>query len=79
MFLVSAYVLTKIEAGKEKEVLKEVEAIEGVKKASITYGTYDLVVEVSFEKIQKLDKFVFYTLRMIPQVKETMTVICSES
>jgi hypothetical protein len=44
VFLVSAYVLTKIEAGKEKEVLKEVEAIEGVKEGSIAYGTYDSVV-----------------------------------
>lgn len=77
--MVSAYVLTKVEAGKDREVLKEVKTIEGVKKASITYGTYDLVVEVTFEKIQELDKFVFYKLRMLPQIKETMTVICSES
>lgn len=77
--MVSAYVLTKVEAGKDRQVLEEVEKIEGVKKVSITYGTFDLVVEVSFEKIQELDKFVFYKLRMIPQVKETMTVICSET
>ncbi len=77
--MVSAYVLTKVEAGKDREVLRKVKTIEGVKKVSITYGTYDLVVEASFEKIQELDKFVFYELRMIPQVKETMTVICSET
>lgn len=77
--MVSAYVLTKVEAGKDREVLKEVETIEGVKKVSITYGTFDLIVEVSFEKIQDLDRFVFHKLRMIPQVKETMTVICSET
>ena len=76
--MVSAYVMTKVEAGKDREVLREVKTLKGVKKVNITYGTYDLVVEVGFEKIQELDKFVFYTLRLIPQVKETMTIICVE-
>ena len=79
MVLVSAYILTKVEAGKDKEVFKEVKELEGVKKVNITYGSYDLIVEVVFEKIQELDKFVFYTLRLIPQVKETMTIICVET
>lgn len=77
--MVSAYILTKVEAGKDKEVFKEVKELEGVKKVNITYGSYDLIVEVVFEKIQELDKFVFYTLRLIPQVKETMTIICVET
>ncbi|NIO36784.1 Lrp/AsnC family transcriptional regulator [Candidatus Bathyarchaeota archaeon] len=77
--MVSAYVLTKVEAGKDKEVLKQVKALEGVKKVSITYGEYDVIVEADFDKLQELDKFVFYTLRMIPQVKETMTIICVET
>ncbi len=77
--MVSAYVLTKVEAGKDREVLEKVKTLEGVKKVNITYGTYDVVVEVDFEKLQELDKFVFYTLRLIPQVKETMTIICVET
>lgn len=68
-----------MEAGKDRDVLREVKTLDGVKKVNITYGTYDLVVEVGFEKIQELDRFVFYTLRLIPQVKETMTIICVET
>jgi len=79
VFLVSAYVLAKIEAGKDREVLKEVKKIEGVKKARATYGTYDLCIEVSFESIEELDEFVFDKLRKIPQIKETVTAICSET
>lgn len=77
--MVSAYILTKVEAGKDREVFKEVKTLEGVKKVDITYGSYDLIVQVGFEKIQELDKFVFYTLRLIPNVKETMTIICVET
>jgi len=79
VFLVSAYVLAKVEAGKDREVLKEIKKIDGVKKASATYGTYDLCIEVSFESIEELDEFVFDELRKISQIKETVTAICSET
>jgi len=79
VFLVSAYVLAKIEAGKDREVLKEVKKIDGVKKASATYGTYDLCIEVRFESIEELDEFVFDKLRKISEIKETTTAICSET
>ncbi len=77
--LVSAYVLAKVEAGKERNVLKEIKTIDGVERATATYGTYDLVVEVNLESIQDLDRFVFDRLRKISHVRETMTVICSET
>ena len=76
--MISAYVLAKVEAGKEREALEKVKTVSGVKKARTTFGTWDLVIEVSFESIGDLDKFVFHYLRIIPQVKESMTVICSE-
>ena len=76
--MISAYVLAKAEAGKDREVLEEIKIINGVKKVSATYGTYDLCVEVSFETIEELDAFVFDKLRKIPKIRETVTVICSE-
>jgi DNA-binding Lrp family transcriptional regulator len=76
--LISAYVLAKVEAGKERETLEKIKTVDGVDKAKTTFGTWDLVIEVSFESIGELDKFVFHNLRIIPQVKESMTVICSE-
>ena len=79
VFLVSAYVLAKIEAGKDREVLKQLKTIPGVKKASATYGTYDLCIEVRFESIEELDEFVFDKLRKTPKIRETVTVICSET
>ena len=73
-----AYVLAKVEAGKDQEVLKEVKKIAGVKQATPTYGIYDLHVEVEFDKMEELDKFIFDEIRKIPGIKETATLIASK-
>jgi DNA-binding Lrp family transcriptional regulator len=73
--LAVAYVLAKVEAGKDKEVLKEVKKRPGVKQATPTYGVYDLHVEVSFNAMEDLDKFIFDEIRRIPGIKETVTLV----
>ena len=70
-----AYVLAKVESGKDEEVLKEVRKIPGVHHAVPTYGMYDLHVEASFETMDDLDRFVFDQVRRINGVKETVTLI----
>lgn len=70
-----AYVLAKVEAGKDQEVLKEVKKKPGVTKATPTYGVYDLHVEVSFNTMDELDKFIFDEIRRVPGIKETVTLI----
>jgi DNA-binding Lrp family transcriptional regulator len=73
--LTVAYVLAKVEAGKDQEVLTEVKKMSGVKQATPTYGVYDLHVEVSFETMDDLDKFIFDGIRRVPGIKETITLI----
>jgi DNA-binding Lrp family transcriptional regulator len=68
-------VLAKVEAGQDQHVLREVRRMTGVKHATPTYGIYDLHVEVSFEKMEELDKFIFECIRRIPGIKETATLI----
>ncbi len=77
--LVLAYVLAKIEAGKDKEVIYEIKKLKEVQKASATYGIYDLIIELEFENIEDLDEFVFDKLRKMSGVKETVTVIASRT
>jgi len=48
-----------------------------VERAWATYGIYDLVIQVHFQSVEALDKFVFHELRSIPSVRETVTLICS--
>jgi DNA-binding Lrp family transcriptional regulator len=73
--LIVAYVLAKVEAGKDKEVLSETKKIPGVKQAIPTYGVYDLHVEVSFDTMEELDRFIFDKIRSIPGIKETVTLV----
>jgi DNA-binding Lrp family transcriptional regulator len=73
--LVTAYVLVKVEAGKDERVLKEVKKLPGICNAVPTYGLYDLHVEVSFPTVESLDEFVFTKLRTIEGIKETITLI----
>lgn len=73
--MVTAYVLAKVEAGKDESVLKEVKKLPGICSAVPTYGHYDLHVEVSITTTENLDEFVFAKLRTIEGIKETITLI----
>jgi len=77
--LVSAYVMVKLEAGREEEVFAEVEKLREIKEASATYGAYDLLIKVKFEKIEELDRFIFDVVRRIPGVRETVTMIAAKT
>ena len=73
--MITAYILAKVEAGKDEDVLKEVKKMPGVKQATPTYGVYDLHVEVSFSKMEELDKFIFEGIRKASGIKETVTLV----
>lgn len=75
--MVYAFVMAKVDGGKDKEVLEKIKIVDGVEHASATYGIYDLVIRVHFQSVEALDKFVFHKLRPIPSVRETVTLICS--
>jgi DNA-binding Lrp family transcriptional regulator len=75
--LVKAYVLAKVEAGKD-EVLEKVKKLPGVRSAVSTLGTYDLHVEVAFATKENLDEFIFDKIRRISGVTETVTLISFE-
>ncbi len=70
-----AYVLAKVEAGKDAQVIEEAKQIPGVRKATATYGVYDLHVEVEFDTMEELDKFIFDKIRKISGIRETVTLI----
>ena len=77
--MVNAYVLAKVETGADKKVLSEIKKFPGVKKVCMTYGPFDVAIEATFETIDDLDGFIFNKLRKIPNIKETLTVICSQT
>ena len=70
-----AYILIKIEPGKDRIICNKLNEIEEVKAIARTYGLYDALITVEVESHGELDEFIFNKLRTIPGVKETMTLI----
>ena len=70
--------LAKVEAGKDAEIFAEAKKMLGVKQVIPTYGVYDLHVEVSFDTMEELDRFIFDKIRKIPGIKETVTLVASK-
>lgn len=73
--MIVAYILAKVEVGKDKEILEEVKKMSGVNQAALTYGIYDLHVEVSFDTMEELDEFIFEGIRKVNGVKDTVTLV----
>jgi DNA-binding Lrp family transcriptional regulator len=76
--MVMAYILAKIEAGREEEIFEGIRGLREVKRAAATFGVYDVVVVVEFERVEDLDEFLFAKLRKIPGIVETISMIVSQ-
>lgn len=77
--MIFVYVLGKIEAGTETKVLNSFQNVNQVRKASLTYGTYDLCIEAQFKNMEELDNFTINVLRKVPGIKDTVTLITSKA
>jgi len=77
--LIHAFILAKVESGRDGEVLKEVKAAAGVQHATPTYGEYDLHVDVAFKTKEELDGFIFDKIRRIDGVREILVLIAFKS
>jgi DNA-binding Lrp family transcriptional regulator len=73
-----AYVLFNVESNSEDQVLKDVRAVDGVQEAYVVYGVYDLVARIEAASMTELKELVSQRLRMIANVKTTLTLILVE-
>ena len=76
--LASVYIMVKLIAGKDEEVFAQVQKLKQIKEASVTYGAYDLILKVEFQRIEEVDEFLFDVVRRIPGVSETMSMIVAK-
>ncbi|MGB9740700.1 MAG: Lrp/AsnC family transcriptional regulator [Candidatus Bathyarchaeia archaeon] len=74
----TAFVLINAELGSESSVLKELEKIEGVEEAFNVYGTYDIVVKVKSDTMDKLKEIVTWRIRRLDNVRSTLTLMAVE-
>ena len=71
----SAYVLLNVNAGSEDLVLKEIRHIAEVQEAFFSYGVFDLVVKIKTDSMEQLKELISHRLRVITNVKSTLTLI----
>jgi DNA-binding Lrp family transcriptional regulator len=71
----TAFVFINTEPASMPEVLKKVEAVEGVKEAEMVYGVYDIVARVKVETMDKLKQIIAFQIRRIDKVLATQTLL----
>ena len=73
-----AYILITVKSGSEKTVLEKISDFDEVIEANLVIGEHDAVVKVKIEEISQLDKFLTATLRALPDVFLTTTMIITQ-
>lgn len=72
-----AYVLFKVGSGSERDVCQKLIELDEIIHANIIFGEYDVVAKVKTDNLDKLEEFVSYKVRKIPNVLLTSTMIVS--
>lgn len=60
--------------GTEDYILEELKRVPQVKKAYVTFGAYDIIVEIQAESQEDFDKAIALKIRSISRVISTMTL-----
>ncbi|MHA1303141.1 MAG: Lrp/AsnC ligand binding domain-containing protein [Candidatus Heimdallarchaeaceae archaeon] len=76
--MATAFILINSEIGEEKAVLEQLLGMSNVKEAHVVYGVYDLIAKLEADTMESLKKIVTENLRMLENVRSTMTMICVE-
>ena len=72
-----AYVLFKVASGTEREVAQKLTEFKEVKEADIVFGEYDVIASLTMDSLEKLEEFVSESIRNVPNVLVTSTMIIS--
>jgi DNA-binding Lrp family transcriptional regulator len=75
----SAYVLINCELGFEDKIVKGLEQIPEIVEISEVDGTYDMIVKVRANNLDKLREIIDLKIRRLELVKYTLTLIAMES
>lgn len=74
----SAILLIQTEIGTESKVVDELVKIPEVKEAYIVYGTYDIIVKIETDTLEKIRDIVTSKIRKLPDIRTTVTMIVVE-
>ncbi len=69
----NGFILLNCDLGAEEYIIEELRQMPNVKNAHLTFGAYDVVVEISAKDQQEFDKAVA-GIRRLSRVESTMTL-----
>jgi len=75
MQMPKAFVLINVESGFEDDVVKQLKSVQGVEEAYFSYGVYDIITKVKAETMEQLKDLVTKSVRTLPKVRSTLTLI----
>jgi DNA-binding Lrp family transcriptional regulator len=75
MAVMKAFILIEIRTGEIPEVVRQLQRIESVTEAYITFGPYDAVAVVSADDVSHLGRIMSSVIQPIPGVLDTLTCI----
>jgi DNA-binding Lrp family transcriptional regulator len=68
------FILLNCDLGAEEYLLEELKQIPEVKNAYITFGAYDIIIEIHTKSQDEFDKTVSNKIRRLSRVMSTMTL-----
>ena len=68
------FVLLNCDLGAEEYLLEEIKQIPEVKNAYVTFGAYDVIIELHAKSQDEFDKTVSNKIRQLSRVMSTMTL-----
>ena len=74
-----AFILIEIRTGDIPEVVRQLQRIESVTEAYITFGPYDAVAVVSADDVSHLGRIMSSVIQPIPGVLDTLTCIAVDN
>lgn len=75
MTVVKAFILIEVRTGEIPEVVRQLQQIESVTEAYLTFGPFDAVAVVSADDVSHLGRIMSSVIQPIPGVLDTLTCI----
>ncbi|MBW2980200.1 Lrp/AsnC ligand binding domain-containing protein [Candidatus Woesearchaeota archaeon] len=76
--MVKAYVLLKVKAGSEREIVTSLDSIKEVAEVSELYGDWDVIARLGLQRFEDLDRILTEKIRSLNGIKESSTMIVAE-
>jgi DNA-binding Lrp family transcriptional regulator len=73
-----AFILIDISTGEIAEVVSQLQRLDSISEAYMTFGPYDAVAVVNAENVSQLGRIMSSVIQPIPGVLDTMTCIAVE-